>query len=134
MTVAAELAKLTHFFSFGTNDLTQMTLAISRDDAEKGFIMDYVDKALLKDNPFESLDKIGVGRLMGDAIRDGRASNHDLVLGICGEHGGDPESVKFCHTLELDYVSCSPYRVPIAILSAAQAALESEGLKHEARG
>jgi pyruvate,orthophosphate dikinase len=132
--VAAELAKLTHFFSFGTNDLTQMTLAISRDDAEKGFIMDYVDKGLLKENPFESLDQIGVGRLMEDAIKNGRASDPDLVIGICGEHGGDPESVKFCHSLGLDYVSCSPYRVPIAILSAAQAALKDKGLKHEAQG
>ncbi len=96
--------------------------------------MDYVDKGLLKENPFESLDQIGVGRLMEDAITNGRASDPDLVIGICGEHGGDPESVKFCHSLGLDYVSCSPYRVPIAILSAAQAALKDKGLKHEAQG
>jgi len=132
--VAGELAKTAQFFSFGTNDLTQMTLAISRDDAEKGFILDYLSKRILRDNPFESLDQVGVGRLMKDAIKAGLKARPDLVIGICGEHGGDPSSVKFCHSLNLDYVSCSPYRVPIAILSSAQAALEDEGLKRQEQG
>jgi len=132
--VAGELAKTAQFFSFGTNDLTQMTLAISRDDAEKGFILDYLSKRILRDNPFESLDQVGVGRLMKDAIKEGLKARPDLVIGICGEHGGDPSSVKFCHSLNLDYVSCSPYRVPIAILSSAQAALEDEGLKRQEQG
>jgi len=119
---ADEIAKSAEFFSFGTNDLTQMALGISRDDMGN-FLMPYVENEIFKKNPFASLDQRGVGQLMQIAVEKGRSSRPNIKLGICGEHGGDPESVKFCHRLGLDYVSCSPFRVPIARLAAAQAAL-----------
>ncbi len=120
---ADELAEYAAFFSFGTNDLTQTTFGISRDDAEFGFLMRYINRGILPNNPFATLDKNGVGALMRIAIEKGRATNPDLECGICGEHGGDPESVAFCHELGLTYVSCSPFRVPAARLAAAHAAL-----------
>ena len=120
---AAEIAKEVRFFSFGSNDLTQMTFAYSRDDAEAKFLRHYVEAGVLPGNPFESLDTSGVGRLMRLAVDEGRAANGQLTIGICGEHGGDPKSVAFCHALGLDYVSCSPFRVPVARLAAAQSAL-----------
>jgi pyruvate, orthophosphate dikinase len=119
---ADEIAQTAKFFSFGTNDLTQMTLGISRDDMGN-FLMPYVENEIFKKNPFATLDQNGVGQLMKIAVAKGRSTRPDIKLGICGEHGGDPESVKFCHRLGLDYVSCSPFRVPIARLAAAQAAL-----------
>ncbi|MGA2790047.1 MAG: pyruvate, phosphate dikinase [Candidatus Bathyarchaeia archaeon] len=118
---ADEIARYADFFSFGTNDLTQATFAFSRDDAEAKFFKDYFDKKILNSNPFEVLDREGVGRLMRLAVEAGRKSNPQLKVGICGEHGGEPSSVEFCHQLNLDYVSCSPYRVPVARLVAAQA-------------
>lgn len=118
---ADEIARYADFFSFGTNDLTQATYAFSRDDAEAKFFKDYFDKKILNSNPFEVLDREGVGRLMRLAVEAGRKSNPQLKVGICGEHGGEPSSVEFCHQLHLDYVSCSPYRVPVARLVAAQA-------------
>jgi pyruvate,orthophosphate dikinase len=120
---AGEIAANTEFFSFGSNDLTQMTFAYSRDDAETKFLRHYVDHEILPRNPFDSLDPAGVGRLMRIAVDEGRAVNPDLPIGICGEHGGDPKSVAFCHELGLNYVSASPYRVPVARLAAAQSAL-----------
>jgi pyruvate,orthophosphate dikinase len=121
--VADELAEAgAEFFSFGTNDLTQTTYGYSRDDAEASFIPQYLEKKILKDDPFQVLDRRGVGSLMQEAVRRGRGVESDLKIGICGEHGGEPSSVAFCHRLNLDYVSCSPYRVPIARLAAAQAA------------
>ncbi|MBL8060024.1 MAG: pyruvate, phosphate dikinase [Chthonomonas sp.] len=120
---AGEIAEYAQFFSFGTNDLTQMTFGYSRDDAEGKFLTQYVDQKILPTNPFESIDQTGVGRLMKLAVEEGRASREGLKCGICGEHGGDPESVIFCHQIGLDYVSCSPFRVPIARLAAAQAAI-----------
>ncbi len=121
--VAAEIAEHAEFFSFGTNDLTQMTYAFSRDDAEGKFLSDYLDKNILEVNPFESLDRTGVGRLVELATREGRQANPKLKVGVCGEHGGDPSSVEFFASVGLDYVSCSPFRVPIARLAAAQAAI-----------
>jgi pyruvate,orthophosphate dikinase len=120
---AGEIAEIAQFFSFGTNDLTQTTFGISRDDAESGFLMDYLQKGILKENPFASIDAQGVGRLMEIAVTDGRATRPDLEVGICGEHGGDPASIALCHKMGLNYVSCSPFRVPIARLAAAHAAL-----------
>ena len=120
---AGEIAANSEFFSFGSNDLTQMTFAYSRDDAEAKFLRRYVDMEILPRNPFNSLDISGVGRLMRMAVEEGRAVNPDLPIGICGEHGGDPKSVAFCHELGLNYVSASPYRVPVARLAAAQSAL-----------
>ncbi|MCB8925076.1 MAG: pyruvate, phosphate dikinase [Ardenticatenaceae bacterium] len=120
---AGEIAEVAQFFSFGTNDLTQTTFGISRDDAESGFLMEYQQKGILKDNPFASIDPNGVGRLMEIAVGDGRSAREDLEVGICGEHGGDPKSIAICHKLGLNYVSCSPFRVPIARLAAAHAAL-----------
>ncbi len=120
---AGEIAQGAEFFSFGTNDLTQMTYGFSRDDAA-GFINEYLEKGIFKVDPFVSIDPVGVGALMKIAVEEGRKTRKDLHLGICGEHGGDPSSVKFCHSLGLDYVSCSPFRVPIARLAAAQAVLE----------
>lgn len=111
------------FFSFGTNDLTQTTYGYSRDDAEGSFIPRYLDEKILKEDPFQVLDRRGVGTLMQEAVRRGRGVRAGLKIGICGEHGGDPSSVAFCHGLGLNYVSCSPYRVPIARLAAAQAAI-----------
>ncbi len=120
---ASEIASETQFFSFGSNDLTQMTFAYSRDDAEGKFLRHYEETHILPRNPFASLDTTGVGRLMRLACEEGRAANPELELGICGEHGGDPLSIAFCHSLGLDYVSCSPFRVPVARLAAAQSAL-----------
>jgi pyruvate,orthophosphate dikinase len=124
---ADEIAELAQFFSFGTNDLTQTTLAFSRDDAEGKFLTTYLEDGVLQRNPFETLDVDGVGDLMRIAVERGRAARPDVKLGICGEHGGDPASVEFCHDLGLDYVSCSPFRVPLARLAAAQAALKEAG-------
>jgi pyruvate,orthophosphate dikinase len=120
---AGEIAEMAEFFSFGTNDLTQMTYGISRDDAERKFLLQYVDMGILPANPFQAVDQIGVGRLMKMAVDEGRATRPDLEVGICGEHGGEPSSVGFCHRIGLNYVSCSPFRVPIARLAAAQAVL-----------
>jgi pyruvate,orthophosphate dikinase len=120
---AGEIAENTEFFSFGSNDLTQMTFAYSRDDAEGKFLNQYVEQEILPWNPFTSIDTAGVGRLMRMAVEEGRAVNPDLPIGICGEHGGDPKSVAFCHEIGLNYVSASPYRVPVARLAAAQSAL-----------
>ena len=121
---ADEIAKEADFFSFGTNDLTQMTFGFSRDDAGK-FLGSYYDKKIYENDPFAKLDQKGVGKLVKMAATLGREANPDIHLGICGEHGGDPSSVEFCHNVGLDYVSCSPYRVPIARLAAAQAAIKS---------
>ncbi|MCS6844398.1 MAG: pyruvate, phosphate dikinase [Caldilineales bacterium] len=121
---AGQIAEMAQFFSFGTNDLTQMTYGISRDDAEKGFLIEYIEKKILPENPFATLDRDGVGRLMRMAIEEGRKVRPDLEVGICGEHGGDPASVEFCHIIGNNYVSCSPFRVPIARLAAAHAALK----------
>src|SRR6476646_10826708 len=121
---ADEIAATAQFFSFGTNDLTQTTLGLSRDDAGR-FLPFYVEKGIRPDDPFQVLDRNGVGKLFGFAVSAGRSVRPDLKVGICGEHGGEPRSVKFCHSIGLDYVSCSPYRVPIARLAAAQAALSS---------
>jgi pyruvate,orthophosphate dikinase len=120
--VADEIAGEAAFFSFGTNDLTQTCLGLSRDDAGK-FLPSYVLHGLLPSDPFVSIDEDGVGALMRIAVAKGRKADKGLEMGICGEHGGDPKSVNFCHRIGLDYVSCSPYRVPIAKLAAAQAAL-----------
>jgi len=126
---ADAVAEYAQFFSFGTNDLTQMTFGYSRDDAEAKFLNTYVEKRILMENPFETLDQEGVGQLMKIAIEKGKSSRENIKLGICGEHGGDPKSVKFCHRIGLNYVSCSPYRVPVARLAAAQAVLEEKGDK-----
>ena len=123
--VADQIAKEAEFFSFGTNDLTQMTFGFSRDDAGK-FLPDYIEKGILEKDPFATLDIDGVGQLVLMGIQKGRSTRKDLKIGICGEHGGDPNSVKFCHQAGMDYVSCSPYRVPIARLAAAQANLEDQ--------
>ncbi len=120
---ADEIAEYAQFFSFGTNDLTQTTFGISRDDAEKGFLIDYIQQGILPENPFESIDKKGLAKLMGIGVELGRQTRPGLEVGICGEHGGDPKSITICHELNLNYVSCSPFRVPIARLAAAQAAL-----------
>jgi pyruvate, orthophosphate dikinase len=120
---AGEIAKDAEFFSFGTNDLTQTTFGFSRDDAEGKFIGRYLEQKILPRNPFETIDSGGVARLMGLAVKEGRETRPKLEVGICGEHGGDPDSIKICHDLGLDYVSCSPYRVPVARLAAAQAAI-----------
>ena len=120
--VADEIAKEAEFFSFGTNDLTQTTLGMSRDDSGS-FLPAYQNLEIIKQNPFATIDTTGVGGLMKIAIEKGRKTRPEIKLGICGEHGGDPASVKFCHSIGLTYVSCSPFRVPIARLAAAQAAL-----------
>jgi pyruvate,orthophosphate dikinase len=125
---ADEIAEHADFFSFGTNDLTQTALGFSRDDAEGKFLTFYLESGILERNPFETLDRSGVGDLMRIAVERGRSVKEDLKLGICGEHGGEPESVAFCHELGLDYVSCSPYRVPLARLAASQAALKESGV------
>ena len=124
---AGEIAKTAEFFSFGTNDLTQTTYGISRDDAETGFLVEYLQSGLLKENPFASIDPEGVGRLMKIAIKEGRSVRKNLEIGVCGEHGGDPKSIHLCHKLGVDYVSCSPFRVPIARLAAAHAAMGTNG-------
>jgi pyruvate,orthophosphate dikinase len=118
-----QIAEVAEFFSFGTNDLTQTTFGISRDDASS-FLMTYQQKGIIEQDPFVTLDIDGVGELVRIASDKGRATRPDIKLGICGEHGGDPASVKFCEQIGLDYVSCSPFRVPIARLAAAQAAIE----------
>jgi pyruvate,orthophosphate dikinase len=123
--VADELATEADFFSFGTNDLTQTTLGFSRDDAEGKFIPVYLEKKVIKDNPFAVIDRKGVGSLMKIAVEKVRGTGKDVLMGICGEHGGEPSSVEFCHLIGLDYVSCSPYRIPIARLAAAQAAINN---------
>jgi pyruvate,orthophosphate dikinase len=122
---ADEIAKNADFFCFGTNDLTQMTYGFSRDDAGK-FLGAYYEKKIFENDPFAKLDQIGVGKLMKMAVTDGKGANDKLHCGICGEHGGDPTSVEFCHKIGLDYVSCSPFRVPIARLAAAQAAIANK--------
>ena len=123
---AGELAEHADFFSFGTNDLTQTTLGFSRDDAQGRFLTYYLEHGILADDPFETLDQEGVGELIRLAVARGRARNPGLHLGICGEHGGDPRSIAFCDELAFDYVSCSPFRVPVARLAAAQSALARE--------
>jgi pyruvate,orthophosphate dikinase len=120
---AGEIATVAEFFSFGTNDLTQMTFGYSRDDAERHFIVRYLERKILQRNPFETIDEHGVGRLMEIAVTEGRKTRPNLEVGICGEHGGDPDSIHLCHKLGLNYVSCSPFRVPVARLAAAQAAI-----------
>ncbi|MGH7548832.1 MAG: putative PEP-binding protein, partial [Gemmatimonadales bacterium] len=122
-----EIAKEAEFFSFGTNDLTQTTFGLSRDDAGR-FLPFYVERGILKDDPFQVLDQEGVGKLIEISVRLGRGTRNELKIGICGEHGGEPDSVKFCHRMGMNYVSCSPFRVPIARLAAAQAALEERGV------
>jgi len=131
---ADEIAEHADFFSFGTNDLTQTAMGFSRDDAEGKFLTFYLEDDVLERNPFEILDESGVGDLMRIAVERGRAAKPDLKLGICGEHGGEPKSVAFCHGLGLDYVSCSPYRVPLARLAAAQAALAERGVSAQLSG
>jgi len=122
---ADKIAEHAKFFSFGTNDLTQMGFGFSRDDAG-GFLGEYVDKKILPVDPFNVLDQEGIGQLMEIAVRKGRSTNKDLKIGICGEHGGEPSSVEFCHKLGFSYVSCSPFRVPIARLAAAQAVIKEK--------
>ena len=125
---ADEIAKDAQFFSFGTNDLTQTCLGMSRDDSGT-FLPAYAELEIIKKNPFATIDQVGVGELMKIAVERGQKTRPDIKLGICGEHGGDPDSVKFCHRIGLTYVSCSPFRVPVARLAAAQAALEEEAAK-----
>jgi pyruvate,orthophosphate dikinase len=120
---AGEMAEFAQFFSFGTNDLTQTVFGISRDDAEAGFLVEYIQKGILPENPFASIDPNGVGKIMDLAVTAGRETRPDMEIGICGEHGGDPKSIALCHKIGLNYVSCSPFRVPIARLAAAHAAL-----------
>jgi pyruvate,orthophosphate dikinase len=129
---ADEIANTAQFFSFGTNDLTQTALGMSRDDSGS-FLPPYQELEIVKKNPFASIDQPGVGQLMKIAVEKGRSTRPDIKLGICGEHGGDPDSVKFCHRIGLSYVSCSPFRVPVARLSAAQAALEEAATKTAAK-
>jgi len=121
---ADEIAKEAEFFCFGTNDLTQMTFGFSRDDAGK-FLPSYYANKIYESDPFSRLDTVGVGKLMETAVKLGKGERKDLHIGICGEHGGDPSSIEFCHKIGLNYVSCSPYRVPIARLSAAQANIKN---------
>ena len=125
---AGEIATRAEFFSFGTNDLTQMTYGYSRDDAERNFLLAYVEKGILPKNPFQVIDRDGVGRLMDLAVKEGRQTRPDLEVGICGEHGGDPSSIEFCHIIGNNYVSCSPFRVPVARLAAAHSALKHQGV------
>jgi pyruvate,orthophosphate dikinase len=122
---ADRVAERAEFFSFGTNDLTQMGFGYSRDDSGK-FLPIYVDKGILKHDPFQVLDQEGIGQLVEMGTSRGRATRPDLKVGICGEHGGEPSSVEFCHRVGMDYVSCSPYRVPIARIAAAQAAIKDD--------
>lgn len=123
---AGEIAEVAEFFSFGTNDLTQMAFGYSRDDAERNFLINYVDEGILPENPFQVLDRKGVGRLMEIAVSEGRKVRPDLEVGICGEHGGEPSSIEFCHLVGNNYVSCSPFRVPVARLAAAQAKIKND--------
>jgi pyruvate,orthophosphate dikinase len=131
--IADRIAEFAEFFSFGTNDLTQTTFGISRDDAETGFLSEYLQKGILTRNPFATLDEAGVGQLMEIGVKLGRGRRGNLEIGICGEHGGDPSSVDFCHRAGLDYVSCSPFRVPVARLAAAHAALAGKGVGRDDR-
>jgi pyruvate,orthophosphate dikinase len=121
--VAHRIADHAEFFSFGTNDLTQTVFGYSRDDAEATFIPAYLEKKILREDPFQVIDQDGVGEMMRMAMERGRSTRPDIKIGICGEHGGDPSSVAFCHDLGLDYVSCSPFRVPVARLAASQVVL-----------
>ncbi|MFO8037709.1 MAG: pyruvate, phosphate dikinase [Anaerolineales bacterium] len=121
---ADEIAETAEFFSFGTNDLTQFTFGYSRDDAERNFLVTYIEEGILPENPFQTIDRNGVGQLMDITVKKGRATRPELEIGICGEHGGDPDSIEWCHLIGLDYVSCSPFRVPIARLAAAHAAIK----------
>ena len=121
---ADQVAGEAEFFSFGTNDLTQFTFGYSRDDAERNFLVKYVEDGILPQNPFQTIDRDGVGQLMKMSVEKGRSTRTELECGICGEHGGDPNSIEWCHLIGLNYVSCSPFRVPIARLAAAHAALE----------
>jgi pyruvate,orthophosphate dikinase len=121
--IADELAEKADFFSFGTNDLTQTTLGLSRDDSETGFLLKYIEQGLFSVNPFHTLDRKGTGYIMEVAIERAKKARRDLSFGICGEHGGDPESIAYCNSLELHYVSCSPFRVPVARLASAHSAL-----------
>jgi pyruvate,orthophosphate dikinase len=123
---AGEIAEAAEFFSFGTNDLTQMTWGFSRDDVEASFFSTYLEKGIFGVSPFESLDVDGVGQLVAKAVHDGRATRDDLHLGVCGEHGGDPDSIHFFDEVGLDYVSCSPFRVPVARLESGRSASGSE--------
>jgi pyruvate,orthophosphate dikinase len=129
--VAGDIAEFTEFFSFGTNDLTQTTFGYSRDDAEGKFLVSYLEHGILKENPFQTIDRDGVGQLMKMGVAAGRKTKPDLKIGICGEHGGDPRSVEFCHEIGLDYVSCSPYRIPVARIAAAQAAINEKSATAE---
>jgi len=129
--IADEIAEEAEFFSFGTNDLTQMTFGFSRDDAGK-FLPEYIEKGILEKDPFATIDIKGVGRLIKMGLEKGRKTRENLKIGICGEHGGDPSSVEFCHMIGMDYVSCSPYRVPIARLAAAHAAIKGDKKYKEA--
>jgi len=131
---AGELAGVAEFFSFGTNDLTQTTFGVSRDDAEAGFLVSYLQRGILEENPFATLDQDGVGKLMEIALETGRAVRPNLEVGICGEHGGDPATIAFCHKLGINYVSCSPFRVPVARLAAAHAALNDPQASDEKQG
>ena len=124
---AGQIAEQAEFFSFGTNDLTQMGWGFSRDDVEGSFFSRYMDLGIFGVSPFETLDRDGVGRLVRIAVEEGRKTRSDLKIGICGEHGGDPDSVHFCHEVGLDYVSCSPFRIPVARLEAGRAAIETAG-------
>lgn len=128
---AGDLAKHADFFSIGSNDLTQMTLGFSRDDAEAKFMASYIKNGIIAGDPFESLDTEGVGELIRMAVQRGKATRPDISIGICGEHGGDPKSISFCESVGLDYVSCSPLRVPIARLAAAQAAIKTAASKND---
>jgi pyruvate,orthophosphate dikinase len=130
---ADKIAGVAEFFSYGTNDLTQTTFGMSRDDAGP-FLVEYVADKIIPSDPFQSIDQDGVGYLMGLGVERGRQTRPGLKIGICGEHGGEPESVKFCHRIGLDYVSCSPFRVPIARLAAAQAVLQEAGAKRSKKG
>jgi len=122
---ADRIAEHAAFFSFGTNDLTQTTFGLSRDDSGR-FLPAYIDRKILSDDPFQVLDRVGVGELVRLGVERGRSTKSNLKVGICGEHGGDPQSIAFCNEIGLNYVSCSPYRVPVARLAAAHAALEAD--------
>jgi pyruvate,orthophosphate dikinase len=126
--IAAQIAEYAEFFSFGTNDLTQMTYGFSRDDIGK-FLPEYLERRILPVDPFQSIDQDGVGKLVALSVKDGKKGRATLKIGICGEHGGDPASVEFFHRTGLDYVSCSPYRVPVARLAAAHAVIVERGGK-----
>jgi pyruvate,orthophosphate dikinase len=130
---AGDLAESAEFFSFGTNDLTQTTMGLSRDDAENRFLATYLEEGVVERNPFQSIDEEGVGELVAIGCERGRAAREDIKLGVCGEHGGDPASIALFDRIGLDYVSCSPFRVPVARLAAAQSALAANGAAVAAR-